>query len=364
MDAAAQWAAAGLYDPDAPRAAERLELLEWFTSQGVSLDEMVAANAIGQLNALLGDRTLRPGRKLTADEVAAAVGMSRDDVAAVYRATGMPPYEEGQRVFSEEDLPMFHLFAQADAFFSRDELIHFVRVLGTSMRRIAEAASEMFLRDVEAPLHAGTHASEVELARANLAGVQLARSATGIFDPMFRLHLEVSTRTTRRARVDVHDYATLPVTIGFVDLNGFTSRSATLTPGELLDLVMAFESAATEAVSEHGGRLIKLIGDEVMFSAVDPGEACAIAASLVRHAAAIASGGRAGLAHGDVITSGGDVYGEVVNLASRIADIAVPGEVLVNEAVTQRATAHAFAPAGRRLLKGFAEPVRLWSLEL
>lgn len=364
MDAAAQWEAAGLYDPGAPRATERLELLEWFASEGVTIEEMVAANSVGQLNALLGDRTLRPGRRLTAAEVAVAAGMTEEDVLAVYRATGMPPYEDGDRVFSEGDLPMFHLFAQADAFFSRDELIHFVRVLGTSMRRIAEAASEMFLRDVEAPLHAGTHASEVELARANLSGVELARTATGIFDPMFRLHLEMSTRTTRRAREGLtHEYATLPITVGFVDLNGFTSRSSTLSPGELLDLVRAFESAATEAVSEHGGRLIKLIGDEVMFTAVDPGEACAIAASMVRHAAAIASGGRAGLAFGDVITSGGDVYGGVVNLASRIADIAVPGEVLVNEALTARAPLHAFAPAGRRQLKGFAEPVRLWSLE-
>ena len=65
----------------------------------------------------------------------------------------------------------------------------------------------------------------------------------------------------------------------------------------------------------------------------------------------------------NVITSGGDLYGEIVNLASRIVDIAVPGEILVNEAVTERADGLRFDPAGRRQLKGFAEPVRLWSLE-
>ena len=58
------------------------------------------------------------------------------------------------------------------------------------------------------------------------------------------------------------------------------------------------------------------------------------------------------------------MYGETVNLASRITDIAVPGEVLVNEAVVQRADSLAFLPAGRRQLKGFAEPVRLWSLDV
>ena len=154
----------------------------------------------------------------------------------------------------------------------------------------------------------------------------------------------------------------MPLTIGFVDLNGFTSRSASMSPTELLDLVMTFEAASVDLVADHGGRLVKLIGDEVMFTAVEPSEACAIAAGLVRQADRLAGGGRAGLAHGHVISSGGDVYGDIVNLAARIVDVAVPGEVLVNEAITARADGLPFEPAGRRQLKGFAEPVRLWSL--
>ena len=72
---------------------------------------------------------------------------------------------------------------------------------------------------------------------------------------------------------------------------------------------------------------------------------------------------RGGLAHGPVVTAGGDVYGSTVNLASRIADIAVPGEVLVDEGVTRAAPYLEFEPAGRRQLKGFTDPVRLWALE-
>ncbi len=55
----------------------------------------------------------------------------------------------------------------------------------------------------------------------------------------------------------------------------------------------------------------------------------------------------------------------MVNLASRIADLAVPGEVLVTESVEGVAVGDgplAFEPAGRRMLKGFAEPIPLWSV--
>lgn len=355
------WVVAGLYDPTAPDAAERLELLEWIAAYGVDTAQMVAACAAGQLNALVGDLALRPGRRLTFAEVAAATGLSADDVELLWRSTGFPPTDPGEAVVAEHDLGMFAAFRAAAEFFSSDELVHFSRVMGTSMRRIAEAAGEMFLRDVEATLHQG-RSTPLDQAKANLAAIELAGTATSVFEPLFRAHLELATQAMRRAREGSHhDFTTVPLAIGFVDLSGFTSRSGSLSSQELLGLVMAFESAAVDLVSRHGGRLIKLIGDEIMFSATDPADACAIAEGLVRHAATLASAARGGVAYGPVITSGGDVYGETVNLAARMVDIAVPGELLVNEA-TAVSAGLLFEPAGRRLLKGFAEPVRLWSL--
>ena len=104
-----------------------------------------------------------------------------------------------------------------------------------------------------------------------------------------------------------------------------------------------------------------------MFATVDAASACAIARGLTDTTDVPARGG---LAFGEVVTSGGDLYGPTVNLASRIADVAIAGEVLVNDAMVDLVTAatagtaatYAFEPAGRRQLKGFAEPVRLWSL--
>ena len=363
MTALDDWVAAGIYDPDAPHAAQRLELLEWLAAQGIDTDAMVEACERGQLSALAADRKLRPGRRMTVHQIAQEVGLPFETVISVHRSTGMPPSADDDPVYTDADVQLFQLFGLASKVFSPDELAHFIRVVGNSMRRIAEAAGEMFLRDVEAPIYEQAGGTPLEVAKANLAGIELAHMASGIFDPMFRSHLEMSTRTVRLAREGLDDYSTVPLTIGFVDLSGFTSRSGALSPAELLDLVMTFEATSVDLVAEHGGRLVKLIGDEVMFSTVGPSEACAIATGLVRHASSLVGGGRAGLAYGHVITSGGDLYGEIVNLASRIVDIAVPGEILVNEAVTERADGLRFDPAGRRQLKGFAEPVRLWSLE-
>lgn len=357
-----EWIAAGIYDPATPDAAERLELLYWIAAHDVSTERMVQACAEGQLNSLVGDLSLRPGRRMTIAQVAAASGLSLEQMLELRRSGGFPDVAPDAPVYVEADLAMFRTFKAANAFFSTDELVHFNRVIGMSLRRIAEAASEMFLRDVEAPML--IESSELDKAQANLSGIELAHSATGLFDPMFRAHLELSTQINRQARAGTHDYATVPLTIAFVDLNGFTARSGELAPDALLQLVMAFESTATDLISERGGRMIKLIGDEVMFTTVDPIDACSIARSLIDRAGEWASNARGGIAHGQVLASGGDVYGEIVNLASRIADIAVPGELLVNEAVARSATTLAFEPAGRRLLKGFPQPIRLWALQV
>ena len=152
--------------------------------------------------------------------------------------------------------------------------------------------------------------------------------------------------------------------IGFVDLVGFTPISSTAPTRELLDLLIAFERHAHDLVQAYGGRVVKLIGDEVMFAAVDPGDACRIAHGLFEEFAGRSDlTPRAGIAWGDVLAHGGDYFGAVVNLASRIADSAVPWEILLSPEVASRVPeGYRAEPAGRRLLKGFPDPIPLSSL--
>jgi adenylate cyclase len=174
--------------------------------------------------------------------------------------------------------------------------------------------------------------------------------------------VEAAIARSRATRVEGDSFGTARVAVGFVDLVGFTPLSLAMPTAELAAMVEDFEGRAADIVVSNGGRVVKLIGDEVMFAAIDPAAACAIALDLVdefRSSAHVAP--RAGIAYGLVIARGGDYYGPVVNLAARIADLAVPSEVLVSAEVAGLDCSFVFEPAGRRLLKGFAAPIPLYS---
>jgi adenylate cyclase len=110
--------------------------------------------------------------------------------------------------------------------------------------------------------------------------------------------------------------------------------------------------------------VVKHIGDEVMFVALDADAGCATALALIDGYTDAGITPRGGLAYGDVVTRHGDYYGSVVNVASRLADLAIPGEVLLTPEVAAAVSGAGatFTPAGRRLLKGFEDPVELLSL--
>jgi adenylate cyclase len=119
--------------------------------------------------------------------------------------------------------------------------------------------------------------------------------------------------------------------VGFADLVGFTSLSRGMEQRALLSLVERFDGEARERVTRAGGRVIKTIGDEVLFVAPTPGDAAEIAFSLLDMEQLDGLPPlRAGIAHGDVLSRHGDVYGEVVNIASRLVSLARPGTVLVD----------------------------------
>ncbi len=158
----------------------------------------------------------------------------------------------------------------------------------------------------------------------------------------------------------VEGFENADLAIGFVDLVGYTALSQKLTSEELAQLVSEFETTAQEAVIARDGRLVKLIGDAVMFTAVDAEPAIDIALRLLeafseRYEQILPRGG---IAVGEVLTRGGDYYGPVVNLASRIADQAVPSEILVTNDVYLRVE-FAGADLSKTLGPGPGRPVRV-----
>ena len=359
--------AAGLYDPGAPDAAEHLELLEWLSARGVTIEQMKRSQRPGcTLTGLAGDLAINPGAHLRIAELAARAGITVDQAEAIRRSAGLQPVDPDDPRFADSDVESFAAFAVGTQLFGEEATRHFGRVMGFSLARIAEAVVSMFLVTVEGPIREA-HGTELELAQANLRATESAAVVPAVLQSVFRAHLEESIQRSRIARDGrATDSVTFRMAVGFVDLVGFTTLSQRMEPRELADMVERFESTAHEVAMEKGGRVVKLIGDEVMFVALDAAAACDIALTLVeRFAGDPAVTPRGGLAHGALLIRGGDYYGPVVNLAARLADLAVPNELLVTPEIAARARADhlRFEPAGKRLPKGFDEPVTLLALE-
>ena len=120
-------------------------------------------------------------------------------------------------------------------------------------------------------------------------------------------------------------------TVGFADLVSFTRLSRQLSDRDLESLVERFESRVADLVTSYGGRVIKSLGDEVLFVADDPTVGADIAIDLVeiiRRRPRI-PGVRIGLEMGQVIKHAGDVFGDTVNLASRLTAMAEPSGILI-----------------------------------
>jgi adenylate cyclase len=145
------------------------------------------------------------------------------------------------------------------------------------------------------------------------------------------------SRVASHAAAEVSVPGVAPVVVGFADMSGFTSLTRRATEAELREVLEAFEAAATEAVGAHNGRVVKTIGDEVLFVADTAPEGAQIALDLVAHAADDdrLPPLRIGLAAGPVVSRLGDVYGSTVNIASRLTSICRPGWVLLDRVMAE-----------------------------
>jgi adenylate cyclase len=152
----------------------------------------------------------------------------------------------------------------------------------------------------------------------------------GLIGYVWRRHLAA---TAARALSSVGaDDVTGTLAVGFADLVGFTSLTRHVDEDELATVVDRFESVAADTVAEHGGRVVKTVGDEVMFTADSAVTAAEIALRLAERIGADEElpDVRVGVAVGTVLSRLGDVYGEAVNIASRLTSIARPGSVVVD----------------------------------
>jgi adenylate cyclase len=362
MDVAA-FEAAGLYDPGAPAASERLALLEYLDGRGATVAQMVEAEADGVLYALSSYMAAFPAvDRLPLAEVAARAGTTVDWIKRMLLAEGLPVDDD--TVLPEHAVDDAASFALAITLFGEEAVLAFTRVLGASVARIVDAAIGIFYGEVSPMLPADI--TELERARINeRAGTVFAvlpAVITHLLEQTFRLE---SVRTTS-ARGDAGGQ-TATVGIAFVDLVGSTEWAGGLSLKDHALALSGFESAAWDIAIAHGGRVVKLIGDEAMIVATSAETVCRIAVAVV---AAVAADpalplARAGVGFGDVISRGGDYVGPLVNLVARSVKVASAGAVVVTAEVRDLLPTPPpwrVTPAGTHQLRGIEAPTALFSL--
>ena len=361
-----EFTAAGLYDPESDATTGRLELLHWLAEFGFTVEEMRKGLEVDSLGAMVGDRLLVPGERLTRAEAIEIAGIGErpfdENVTAfgLQAIAGAPPGEVG---ITHEEAEAIGAFNALGEMFTDDETVSFLRVVGASLSRIADAGVSLFLADVESRMVLDG-SSQLELAQSVERGTRLMDGFAQRLDPILRRQMLQAIERSRRTMINPTERFVYRYALGFVDLVGFTSISRDMHARELSEFLRDFEGRAYDVVTGEGARVVKLIGDEVMFAASDAAAACRAGNALMRgfgeaHEQVFPRGG---IAYGDVLVRGGDYYGAVVNLASRLVDEAVPLEMLVTEPLADAAVGCSFEPAGRRMVKGFSEPISVRSL--
>lgn len=282
---------------------------------------------------LLGERP-----HLTRVEVAERAGVPLDLAEQLWRMLGFPRTDDDDVAFTDADVVALRQARELMELgvIGPDSQAALVRTWGRSFARLAEWQADL-LAEV---------GPDEELA------VQLLPRVEQLQSYAWRRHL--ASATGRLA--DAGEGTTSAQAVCFVDIVGYTSQSKRLDQAELVAWLEHFEAEATGIVVDHGGRIIKTIGDEVLFVA-DTAETAAEAALLMVERGEPFPEVRAGIAYGDVVSRLGDVFGPTVNIAARLTSVARPGTVLVDRGCCEALAelpAYRLKSVPRASVKGYA----------
>lgn len=274
--------------------------------------------------------------RYTREEMADAARMSLTEVGRLWRAMGFPDVGEA-RAFTDADLnALLRVAALLErGMIDMDGIVEVARSMGQTTSRLAEWQVETIGRSV---------ALDGEVAWQDDAAAELTAEMSELLPELETL---LGYMWRRQLAATVGRYLEQPAggdpesealaTVGFADLVSFTRLSRQLDGSELASLVQTFESVSADVVHGESARLVKTLGDEVMFVADTPDHAARICLSLHRipHTVAQMPQLRIGLATGAVLNRMGDVFGTTVNRASRMTALARPGTTVVDSVTAE-----------------------------
>jgi len=256
-----------------------------------------------------------------------AAGVSEEFARQLWRALGFPHVPDETVAFTEADVAALAKVAELQPAGVLDEetVLRMVRAVGQTMARLAKWQVDILVETLTDPLEP----PDIEALRLITAN---AESHITELEPLITHAWRRQLAAAGTRLLASPDDPKVQATVGFADLVAFTRTSRDLDERELARLVERFEETASDVVAEHGGRLVKTLGDEVLFSAETARAGAEIGLSVaeaVREDAGIPDV-RVGMAYGPVLPLRGDVFGTTVNLASRLTTMARPGTALVD----------------------------------
>jgi len=273
---------------------------------------------------------------MTLDELVAAVDLDEETVTTYWRSLGFADVPHGLKYFTEIDAAALRQVAEqvrAGAVSLRTAQ-SLVRAQGHSMDRLALWQVETLVEDVAKRFGLDdTSARLVVLDRLANLGPVLEQQLVYVWRRQLAALLGRIDRQVSLSHVQPRSPDQLPLerAVGFLDIISYTTRTADLTADELASLVQGFEFAARDAIAAGGARVVKTIGDAVLFVADDLPTGADVATRLVEVMASHDLPVRGSVVWGRVLSRSGDIFGPTVNLASRLGDVAEAGTILMDD---------------------------------
>lgn len=279
-----------------------------------------------QVVELLEEHLLGSHPTMTGPQIAAAVGISMDLARQRWRSLGFSAVEDDEVIFTEADLEAMRLTQRLHdlGMVNDDDEAALIRTLGRSFARLAEWQLGLIGREID----------PAKLSGEDLAAVvaEVTPVIEQVQNYIWRRHV-LSAASRLLLAPPSESEGSASAGIGFADIVGYTRQTRSLKQEELARLVDVFEARALAIVTAHNGRIIKTIGDEILFAADRPQDAAHIALELVEENLVDEDFPqlRVGLAWGPVLNRLGDVFGPTVNIAARLTSVARPGRVLTDK---------------------------------
>ena len=303
---------------------------------------MISPEALGKLEETI----LGAPASLNRRDVEKLSGVDEEMAVRLWRALGFPDTADDEIAFNEADVEALRAAQKLleHNMLSVDSSVMVTRAMGQAMSHLAEAQMDIAADRLSSiPGIADIAVNDPD----QLVDLSLASSEV-LREPLedlvlyaYRRHLLAAAQRSLSATTSGLGEGAVSLAVGFCDIAGFTSRTREMSQDELGQLISSFESTAFDIVVQGGGRVVKTLGDSVMFVSESPHMAATIGLTLAEAFEDETLGVppvHVGVAFGPALTRAGDVFGAAVNIASRATSVARPNTVVVDRTLADAVT--------------------------